>query len=304
MSRAILVTGATGTQGGALIDALVAGDDDFLILAVTRDASSAAAQRVASKSASKIRLVQGDLDDVPALFAAARAAAAGVPVWGVFSVQVAMGPGYTPDGEVAQGKALVDEALRAGSGVGHFVYTSVDRGGDDASWDEPSPMPQFATKYHIERHLRAAAAGSGMGWTVLRPTSFMENLLPGFGAVAFYAMLRDNMPASKTLHWVAAADIGHFAAEAFRKPAEYSGRALGLAGDELTFAQLDEVFTRVTGKPFNILGLRQEVFPGMEVVIKWMAEHGYDVDVARVREMHPGLISMEEWLRKSPFVDA
>lgn len=86
MSRALLVTGATGKQGGAVVTALLASSDDFHILAVTRDTKSASAQKLVSRS-SKITLVQGDLDDADSIFETAKKAA-GQPIWGVFSVQV------------------------------------------------------------------------------------------------------------------------------------------------------------------------------------------------------------------------
>jgi uncharacterized protein YbjT (DUF2867 family) len=309
MARAILITGATGTQGSALIDALLAkpaGPDDFLILAVTRNAGSPAAQRTLAKSPSSIRLVEGDLDDAPALFESARAAAEGLPIWGVFSVQVVLRDGWTPEGEVAQGKAVIDEALKAGT-VRHFVFTSVERGGDEASWDAPTPIPQFQPKYHIERHLREATARPGapdMGWTVLRPVSFMDNLAPRFGGHAYYAMMRGSMPAEKTLQWIAAADIGFIAAEVFRNPEKYRGQALGLATDELTFPQLAELFTKVTGRPFDILGGPQSVFPGFEDGMRWFNEVGYGADVAKIRRLHPGATTMEDWLKKSSYVSA
>jgi uncharacterized protein YbjT (DUF2867 family) len=84
MPRAILVTGATGKQGGALVNALLSAD--FEILTVTRNGKSDAAQKLAKRS-SKIRLVQGDMNDPTGLFEAAKKLASG-PIWGVFSVQV------------------------------------------------------------------------------------------------------------------------------------------------------------------------------------------------------------------------
>lgn len=86
MSRAILVTGATGKQGGALIKALLAENRGFQILAVTRDTNSPSAQRLAAKS-SDITLIQGDFGDTEAIFKAAEQAATSNTIWGVFSVQ-------------------------------------------------------------------------------------------------------------------------------------------------------------------------------------------------------------------------
>ena len=86
MSKAILVTGATGKQGGALVNALLASNADFQILAVTRDTQSASATKLAQKSP-KIKLVSGNLDNPDDIFKRAKEIAS-VPVWGVFSVQV------------------------------------------------------------------------------------------------------------------------------------------------------------------------------------------------------------------------
>lgn len=169
MSKVILVTGATGNQGGAVINAILAEkDQNFTILAVTRDASSNSSQKLAKKSQS-IKLVQGNLDDVPAIFKAAKEVVK-EPIWGVYSVQISMGKGVTYEGEIAQGKAMVDESVK--NGVEHFVYSSVDRGGDEKSWEVETPIPHFQTKYHIERYLKEKAGQ--MGWTILRPVAFMD----------------------------------------------------------------------------------------------------------------------------------
>jgi FlaA1/EpsC-like NDP-sugar epimerase len=86
MSKAILVTGATGKQGGSVITNLLKQDADVEILAVTRDVNSASATKLAAKSP-KIKLVQGNLDQVGEIFANAKKATT-KPIWGVYSVQV------------------------------------------------------------------------------------------------------------------------------------------------------------------------------------------------------------------------
>lgn len=86
MSRTVLITGATGKQGGSVVAALLAAKADYQILALTRDASSVSAQRLAAKS-SKITIVQGNLDEADEVFKTARKATSS-PIWGVFSVQV------------------------------------------------------------------------------------------------------------------------------------------------------------------------------------------------------------------------
>lgn len=86
MSRAVLITGATGKQGGAVVKSLLQGKADFHILAVTRNPGSPAAQKL-KESSPNVSLVQGDLSDAPAIFANSKKVALG-PIWGVYSIQV------------------------------------------------------------------------------------------------------------------------------------------------------------------------------------------------------------------------
>lgn len=173
MAKNILVTGATGKQGGAVISALLASPSsaNFVIYAVTRDAASSAAKSLASKS--NVEIVEGNLDDPAALFQSA-----GVPIWGIFSVQTFMGSGQSTATEQRQGIQLIDAAIAHG-GVQQFVYASADRGGGRSSSD-PTNIPHFISKYHIEKCLEEKAPQANMGYTILRPVAFMENLTNDF----------------------------------------------------------------------------------------------------------------------------
>jgi len=86
MSKAILVTGATGKQGGALISALLDAPDagSYRLIALTRKPTSAAAKMLADQG---VDLIQGDLNDVPGVFQTAQEVAGG-RIWGVFAVLV------------------------------------------------------------------------------------------------------------------------------------------------------------------------------------------------------------------------
>lgn len=304
MSRALLITGATGKQGGAVINALLARQpSDFLLLAATRNAQSASAKRLAAKS-NRIKLVQGDLDATPALFTSAKAAAGSVPLWGVFSVQTVPSSKKMED-EARQGKALIDESIKAG--VQHFVYSSVERGGDERSWTNPTPVPHFITKHQIEHHLRDSTANgkSPMGWTILRPVMFMDNFQPGFVSKVFLTLLRDTM-GEKPMQFIATSDIGSFAAEAFHSPSNWNKRAFGLAGDELTFAQLSHTFEKATGDPagttFSLLGkaLKYGVTE-VGVMVDWFKNDGYRANISEVESIHPRVTNMESWLKESAF---
>lgn len=296
MSGPILVTTATGRQGSAAIRALLKlPQPPSTILAVTRSASSAGAQKLASTS-STIKLVEGNLDNTPAIFDAAKKLT-DQPIWGVYSVQLPQGMGIA--NEEAQGKSLIDESLSRG--VKHFVYSSVDRGGNEKSWTNPTDIPHFRTKHNIELHLREKAKDSGMTWTILRPVAFMDNLAPGMQSRVFLAALNASMKPDKSLQWVACRDIGVFAAKAFEKPDEYHGKAVGLAGDDLTVTQTSEAFKEATGEAltptYTILGSALKLASTeMRTMINWFGSEGYGVDIEGLRKVHPGLVDLKTWV--------
>lgn len=86
MSKAVLIFGATGKQGGAVLNQLLKRNANFKILAVTRNAKSASAQKLLQKS-KNVQLVEGDAQNPGPIFEGA-SKISGLPIWGVFSVQV------------------------------------------------------------------------------------------------------------------------------------------------------------------------------------------------------------------------
>lgn len=277
----------------------LANNPQFIVLAVTRDVATYAARDVSAKG-KNVRMVKGDMNDIPTMFKNALAANAG-PVWGVFSVQTITGKQPTGEDipvEVKQGCGMVDEALK--NGVKHFVYTSVERGGNEHSWDNPTSVPHFQTKHKIEHHLRDNAGG--MGWTILRPTAFMDNLAPGFPAKVFMAMMRDTV-GDKKVQWVATKDIGVFAKIAFESPDEFNQRALGLAGADQNVAETVAAVSRkstVSIEPtFWVLGaILKYMVTELGTMVSWFAAEGYKADISELKRLHPGLTSFETWLEK------
>ncbi|KAF2035245.1 NmrA family protein-like protein [Setomelanomma holmii] len=304
-SKAILVCGATGKQGGSVLKHLATHpeSEQFTLLAVTRDATSGSAQRLVEQYPG-VLLVQGNLDDVPALFASAKAtlkiAGKSEQIWGVYSVQISLGPGITVEGEIKQGKAIIDESVK--EGVKHFVYSSVDRGGNQRSFENTTPIPHFQTKYEIEQHLLEKAGKNGdiMGWSILRPVAFMDNLEPGFKTKVFLAALRDTLQ-GKSLQWVSVEDIGRFGARAFREPKEWNARAEALAGSELTIDEMNGCFERSIGSPvpatYGFFGSALKwAVTEVNVMITWFATEGYGADIGKLKKLEPELSDFETWL--------
>ncbi|KAF1983284.1 NAD(P)-binding protein [Aulographum hederae CBS 113979] len=299
MSKAILITGATGQQGGATINALIESPEasDFTILAVTRNAESAGAKKLLEKS-QNIKLVQGDLNEPEKLFEKAKEVANG-EVWGVFSVQVPMGSGQTTGTEEAQGKALVDAAIA--NKVKYFVYTSVDRNGD-RSLDNPTPIPHFISKHNIEHHLKDKTAGGEMEWTVLRPTAFMDNFVPGFQGKGFSTCWKVALK-GKPLQLIAVSDIGRIAALCFLSPSTYKSQYISLAGADISWDEAAATFKQKFGGDmpltFEFVGHAfLWAVAEMGTMMKWFYDEGYGADIKKVKEMHPGLLGWGEWLER------
>ena len=301
MSGPILVTYATGKQGSATVRALLKLPNPPIILAATRSAASAGAQKLACLS-SNVKLVQGTLDDTPALFTEAQKSA-DQPIWGVFSIQLAQGMGTS--NETDQGKALIDESISRS--VKHFVYSSVDRGGDEKSWETPTTIPHFRSKYDIEHHLRDKAANSDMTWTILRPVSFMDNLAPGMQSRVFLAAMKGSLSNKTPMQWIACRDIGILTAKSFAEPQRYHTKAIGLAGDALTVDQLSEAFREATGQAltptFGFLGTALKLaMKEIRLMLQWFETDGYAVDIPALRKIHPDLLDFKTWIvEDSPF---
>lgn len=279
----ILVTGATGLQGGATARELVRRGRDTA--ALVRNPDSDAARALAGLG---VRLVTGDLDDEASL----RAAMEGVH--GVFSVQTFMTPKGL-GGEVRQGRAVARAAKAAG--VAHVVYSSV--GGAERH----SGVPHFDSKRHIELYLE----GMGVPTTVLRPSFFMDNFAAhGPQNVDGTLVVQLALKPDTRVQFIAVDDIGYFAAQAFDHPGQYLGRAVELAGDELTATEVAEAFAARSGLPARFEEVPLDAVaanpyipnaPEIALMFEWFQEHGYRADIAALRAKHPGLQSFATYLK-------
>jgi uncharacterized protein YbjT (DUF2867 family) len=258
--RLVLVTGATGSQGGAVARELLA--KGWRVRALTRKPDSDAAKALAAKGA---EIVAGDLDDAASL----RAALAGV--WGVWAVQNTWEAGV--EKEEVQGKALAHLARE--SGVQHYVQSSV--GGANRN----TGIPHFDNKWRIEQTVRSLGFPSH---AVLRPVFFMENLVgPWFLQGDKLVTALD--PATK-LQMVAVEDIGRYGAMLFQRAEEMNGIALDLAGDAVTLPEAAAALSRALGReityqPIPIAMVRQNS-EDMAKMLEWFDETGYDADIVRV----------------------
>ncbi|MFF3847840.1 NmrA/HSCARG family protein [Streptomyces sp. NPDC002328] len=279
----VLVIGATGLQGGATARELLRRGRETA--ALVRDPRSHKARELAALG---VRLVTGDLDDEASLRAAMRG------THGVFSVQNFMTP-LGLGGEVRQGRAVA-RAAKA-TGVAHVVYSSV--GGAERH----SGVPHFDSKRHIERYL----AQLDVPTTVLRPSFFMDNFCAhGPRNVDGTLVVQLALKPDTRVQFIAVDDIAHFAAQAFDRPQEYLGRAVELAGDELSATQVAEAFAARSGLPARFEELPLDAVaadpyipnaPEIALMFEWFQEHGYRADIAALRAEHPGLHTLASFLK-------
>ncbi|KAJ6537825.1 hypothetical protein B0H19DRAFT_1180988 [Mycena capillaripes] len=249
--RNIFVTGASGHQGRAFIQALQESSNqpdvgpeeaNFHVLALTRTPSSPAAQSIVGTHPGFVTLVQGDLDSIQAvrkIFEDAKVESGGI--WGVFCVLAFPGLGANADGEEQQGKIVADIALEYR--VSAFVFSSTERGGE--YYDEHTHLDTRA-KINIERHIRALGE-KGLPWTILRPGWFMENYDGLLGSIAV-GVLKHGLKPTTTNRMVAVKDIGYVAAAVIRDPTKYASQILIVSGEVTTMSEQEESYKKATGK--------------------------------------------------------
>lgn len=290
----ILVTGATGKQGGAVVQALLAAGRQ--VRALTRNPNSTAAQALTAQG---VEVLQGDFDDVASLDAALTG------VGGVFSVQMGSHPG-DPETEVRTGKALIEAAGRAG--VDTVVHTSVARAGDQKNfvgWDEGRWEPLYWNNKAAV--IDMVKARGFRHWTILKPAMIMEDLVPPM-VKSMYPSLRERgrfetaIEADTGMDWIAAKDIGAFAAAAFADPKRFHGHEIDLAAETLTMTEVAAKITAATGKPVSAITLSKEealAQPYGELGYRhesWNNVEGYKVDLDAVRSWGIPLTSLDEFI--------
>ncbi|KAI5477052.1 NmrA family protein [Pseudohyphozyma bogoriensis] len=279
----VLITGASGRQGGAVIDALLdGGHPKVLVRALVRSSSldTPASKALASRG---VELVPGDFSDETSL----RKGLTGVSSLFLLTTRQPSGP----TAEVDNSKTLI--SLAHSSGVSHIVYSSVDGA------DEGTGVPHFEDKFAVEKFLKA----SGGSWTILRPSAFFENF-PGRNSFKSSMMLGlFDMPLrGRRYPFVAVKDIGWFAARALEDPTAYSGRTIAIASEQLSMPAAQAAYGRTSGSSASKAWLPSILIRALpeneRKMMQWMQTHDGEgrIDIDALRREHPGLLTFEKWL--------
>jgi len=306
-SKVIVVTGATGAQGGGLARAILADPGSgFTVRAVTRDPAAPAARALAAAGA---EVVAADLDDPASLRRAFQDA------YGAFCVTFFWAH-FSPEKEKAQAKAMAEAARDAG--LEHVIWSTLE---DTRRWvpleDARMPtlmgeykVPHFDAKGEADAYFRSA----GVPTTFLLTSFYWDNLIhfgmgpkeAGDGSLNFVLPMGD-----RSLPGIAAEDIGRCALGVFREGARLAGETIGIAGGHLTGAEMAAALSGALGRRVNYVALppedfRKLGFPGAEDLGN-MFQFKRDFNeefcaarsVRRSRELNPALMSFERWLESN-----
>ena len=274
--RIILVTGATGNQGGSVARHLLQ-RGKFKVRAMVRDENKHSAQVLKQLGA---ELIEADFNDRASLDRAVQG------VYGVFSMQ------DLPDGvavEIQQGKSIADAAKAAN--IKHFVYSSV------GSAERNTGIPHFDSKFQIEEYIRTI----GFHYTILRPVFFFYNYNMMLPMVKKGTLLQPLSPNTK-LQQLSEEDYGQMVAEVFERPADFAYREIEVASVDLTMTEVAAAFSRVLGKTIDYQQIPFETFEqqaGLEMTMmyRWFEQVGYTADFAQLKRDFSAPTDFESYLR-------
>lgn len=305
--KIIAVVGATGTQGGGLVRAIL-GDSSggFAVRALTRDVDSEKAQELAKLGA---EVVKADLDSGPSLWAAFDGA------YGAFCV-TSFFEHFVPEKELVQAGAMAQAAKQAG--LKHVVWSTYE----DTRKLVPltdDRMPTLMEKYKVPQFDAKAEANKafsqyGVPVTYMLTSFYWENLIymgmgPKKGAGG---KLELTLPmGDKRLPSIAAEDIGRCAYCIFKAGFDLLGKTVGVAGDYVTGSQMAAALAKELGQevaynPLTPAEYRKLGFPGAEEfgnMFQFMQEFESEFCAARnldsARALNPSLQTFGGWLSKN-----
>lgn len=253
MSKLLAVFGATGKQGGSVINYVLNDPElsnEFKIRAITRDSSKPAAQALKQRG---IEVVEGDADD---------AASLGEALQGVHTVFGMTAPLYDEKlkaHEVAQGKALADAAVAAG--VKYFIFSTLPHVGD-ISGGKYKNVGYFDAKAEIEAYIRTLPIKSAF----FAPGSFMQNYndtgAPRPTGDGSYAIFSCVSPETQFPLIDISEDAGKWVGAILAEPDKYEGKFLACATKLYSMEEIAEIITKASGKTVKYSQVPETVFRG------------------------------------------
>ncbi len=301
--KIIAVAGATGSQGGGVVRALLADPEKrFAVRALTRDPGSASAEALRQLGADVVR---GDFEDEQSIVAALTGA------YGAFLVTNFWAHG-SASRELEETAVLARAA--AAADVAHVVWSTLEDTRELLPLDDPR-MPVLQDRYNVP-HFDAKGEGNalfadaGVPTTYLNTTfyfqNFATNMAPQRGDDGVLT-LTIPFEEGRLLSGVDVSDIGRTALSIFAAGAEYVGKTVSLAGDHLTGAEYASQIAEVIGEPVRFQSVPYDTFrglgfPGAEEAGNMFQYYGdFDKeftgarDLESLRRLVPGLKDFRTW---------
>jgi uncharacterized protein YbjT (DUF2867 family) len=271
----ILVTGATGQQGGTLARLLL--QKKHKVYALTRNTQSPAAQDLRNKGA---KIVKGDLDDSDSLKQV---------VNGIDSIFL-MGTPFEDgtEAETRRGKLMADIAKE--NSIEHLVYSSV------ANADKNTGIPHFESKYKIELHIK----NLGIPFTIIGPTFFMENML-GLGLQQ--GQLALPLSPSSILQQSALENIAEFSALVLEHRKPFLGKRIDIASDEVTGERATKILSNELGYRIKYVQIPLEQVrqanEDMARMYDWYERVGTGINISSLHQEYPEVNwhTFEDWAK-------
>jgi len=287
MMTTYLIFGATGQQGGAVVDALMAlGVDPSNICGVTRSPDS---KKIAAKG---INAVKGDLSSMESVKEAIASSKADV-MWFMTDFNSA-GSG---EAETQQGKNVIDALVKSGDQIKYAVFSSV---GDADNC--PKNIKHFWSKAAVEEYMAKELESTNIKWAVLRPVAFLDNYdNPGMKNPLKKGWVVGLMKASTSLKHISTVDIGKASAVLLQNPDTYAGKKIEAAGCAHTGTELAEILSKVSGTPCKYWAFPRWLMwlfmRDMYHMAKWFDEGGYTADIEEFKKIVPDPMDASDWFK-------
>ena len=278
--RKILVTGATGQQGGALARLLLQKKHEVYALIRSTKSESPKAQNLRNQGA---KLVEADLDKPDSLEQVMN----GLDSVFLMGTWVEVGT----EGEIRRGKVMVDIAKE--KKIEHIVYSSV------VNADKNTGILAFESKYKVEQHIK----NSGIPYTIIGPTFFMDNLLSYSLAGLQQGQVALPLSPSRILQQIAVENIAEFSALALERRNSFIGKRIDIASDEITGEQAAKVLSNELGRKIRYEQVPMEQIrqasEDLAVMYEWFERIGTGVDIAALHKQYPEVnwLTFKDWVK-------
>lgn len=272
MTKSILVIGATGKQGYAVVQQLL--NEGWNVRALTRNANN---EKLAALHHTNLEIFQGDLNNKDVLVQAM------TDQYGVYSVQPIIKDNV--EEELRQGTLIIETAEQ--QNINYVVYSTA--GGVNRN----RTGSHFEALAEIENTL----AASTLNYTIIKPTFIMDNFLRIATVEEGRIYIPEFIAPDIKFAMISTNDIAKIVANIFKTIPKFNQKSIEIASDELSLNEVIEIFSSATSK----LAIIQGSFTSETVDRSWLEEKGYEVDFDQMDQLNPERLHLNDWIRNQQF---